>query len=97
VCFNDCQIRNWVINIELHCKKSRRDTKKCYVQYSRFSCQKETLKQSPFQEPEFFWQHGFNKLEVVAHCWEEGHYTIPQGWAWDDFKIYNGSIKAAGA
>jgi hypothetical protein len=30
----------------------RKDTKKCYIQYSRFSCQRKTLKHSPFEELE---------------------------------------------
>jgi hypothetical protein len=32
--------------------KSRKDTEKCYAQCGRFSGQRKSLKQSPFEEPE---------------------------------------------
>jgi hypothetical protein len=77
--------------------KSREDTEKCYTQCGKFSGQRKSLKQSPFQELESLLAAWFKQArgstEVIRGTLlrlEALHIAIVLGF--EDFKAYNGWI-----
>jgi hypothetical protein len=95
-CCTDCQKRNCAISTE-HCCKSRKDTEKCYAQCGRFSGQRKSLKQSPFEEleillPAWFKQAKGSSAVISGSLLREKALHIATRLGIEDFKASNGWI-----